>query len=299
MNSIENVFEISKSFMANPKYVTIDYPILASLSEVILNHEKPIFPIPEVKDVLKGVLIELVAASINYCYWYGVPHIRPGNASSTRMYELLEKSFEEFQIKDQFNTCVDKFCRELTLNRFPLLSERINHLNELKIKGKVYSKGVEYCISIVERYDEKSSWCREYGLNYFMTNLIENFPGFASDIFLKRAFLFFIQLYRRFGWFKDSLNMLYTPADYQVPKMLEHMGCIRYSSHLKEVINSYQLIPKHSQMECEIRSATIISTKTLSELTLSAWNIADIDAYFFMRRHESDRPFHLTITTDY
>jgi hypothetical protein len=297
MNSIESVYEIAKSFMANPQYVTIDFSKLALLSEVIFNHEKPIFPIPEEKNLLKGVVLELVAASVNYCYWYGVPHIRPGNASSTRMYELLEKSFSDFEVYSQFNSCLDNFCRELTLNRFPLLTERINHLNELRVKGDVYTKGMEYCIAFESQYEYECNYNEKYNLNYFFVNLIETFPGFASDIFLKRAFLFFIQLYRRFGWFKDSLHMLYTPADYQVPKVLEHMGCIKYSSYLKDTIYSYQLIPKHSQMECEIRSANIMAIKTLCDLT--HWNVADIDAYFFLRRHDSDRPFHLTITTDY
>jgi hypothetical protein len=72
---------------------------------------------------------------------------------------------------------------------------------------------------------------------------------------------------------------------------------IGYSSDLKNMIDSYQLIPKYSQIECEIRSANIIAVKTLCDLT--GWNVADIDAYFFLRRHDSDRPFHLTITTDY
>lgn len=290
MNFIESVFNISESFMKNPRYVYIDYEKIESLGETISKCKKPIFPIPEEKDILKGVILELVAASINYCYWYGVPHIRPGDASSTRMYELLEHSFSDFQAKSQFDQCLDNFCMELTLNRFPLLSERINHLNELRCKGDIYSKGVEYCISIV-------NWKGGSNLNYFFVSLIEKFTGFASDIFLKRAFLFFIQLFRRFGWFWNELNLLYTPADYQVPKMLEYMGCINYSSDLKSMIESYQLIPKHSQIECEIRSANIIAVKALCEQT--GWNVADIDAYFFMRRHETDRPFHLTITTDY
>jgi hypothetical protein len=290
MKSIESVLKISEAFMANPKYVQIDYPVLSSLAEVIFQHEKPIFPIPEEKDILKGAILELVAASINYCYWYGVPHIRPGDASSTRMYELLEYSFSDFQAKSQFDQCLDNFCMELTLNRFPLLSQRINHLNELRCKGDLYSKGVDYCISVVDSHD-----CDD--LNYFFVSLIEKFPGFASDMFLKRAFLFFIQLFRRYGWFKNELNLIYTPADYQVPKILEQMGCIHYSSDLKNMIDSYQLIPKYSQIECEIRSANIIAVKTLCDLT--GWNVADIDAYFFLRRHDSDRPFHLTITTDY
>ena len=130
-----------------------------------------------------------------------------------------------------------------------------------------------------------------------MSELITLFPGFASDIFLKRTFLFFIQMNRRFGWFEEECKIIPVPADYQIPKMLEHFGCFSYSSSLRQSIESNKLIPKNSIEECEIRSATILTAKKLCEIT--GWNISDVDSYFFLRKHEVDSPFHLTITTDY
>jgi hypothetical protein len=63
------------------------------------------------------------------------------------------------------------------------------------------------------------------------------------------------------------------------------------------IVDTHQLIPKHSQIECEIRAATVLAGKKLQELT--GWNASEIDAWLWLRRKEATKPFHLTITTDY
>ena len=291
MKLVDNVFEISESFMNDPQYVFMDETEIEGMAQLISKTEKPKFPIPYVPNVFKKIVIELVAGSINYCYWYGRSDIRPNGSSSTLMYDLVLKSFNSFTDPDnkEFSDDIDILKKNLALNRLPLLQERCQHLDELK-KG-----ALEFCIGIENRY--------EYGigldgeLDYFFTQLIELFPGYASDMFLKRASLFFIQLYRNFGWLEEELKTIHVPADYQIPKMLEHFSCLKYSSELKHIIGANQPIPKHSQMECEIRSATVLTMRKLCELT--GWNIADIDAFFFLKRKEPKDPFHLTITTDY
>ena len=63
------------------------------------------------------------------------------------------------------------------------------------------------------------------------------------------------------------------------------------------MIFSHQLIPKGSLQEIEIRAATVLTAKKISEY--SGWNIADIDTILFSQRKLIDIPFHLTVTTDY
>ena len=132
---------------------------------------------------------------------------------------------------------------------------------------------------------------------FIVSLIVEGLPGFASDIFLKRASLFCMQLNRKFGWYKDTINELPVPADYQVPKMLEFYGGIIYSEKLSRLIMNEELIPKGSLMECEIRAATIIACKTISDWI--GWTSQEIDSWLWLRIKEFDRPFHLTITTDY
>jgi hypothetical protein len=203
------------------------------------------------------------------------------------MYDLLLQSKPEKDSTEYYEDFLDEwisnFKKALSINRFPLLEERIKHLDELNNANTlIFTSGIA-----------KGMYSLEDGLSF----LIENFPGYASDIFLKRASLLFIQFFRRFGWFDDELFKLHVPADYQVPKMLEHFGCTSYSPDLYHKIQTGQLIPKNSREECEIRSATILTMKKLSELT--GWNIAEVDAFFFLKRHEVKKNFHLTITTDY
>jgi len=290
MNLINNVYEIAEQFMSDSEWVKINYENLSELARTMTSADPPKFPLPVVTDSLKGVVMELVAASINYCYWYGKSTVRPNGASSTVMYELLDESFYNFiPNAKRFSSCIDTFVKHLAIQRFPLLEERIKHLNELKNGALDFCNEIDNCYTIgMSRYHEFED---------FFKLMIISFPGFASDIFLKRASLFFIQLNRRFGWFKEELKMLHVPADYQIPKMLESLDCITYHPYLSMSITEDKLIPKNSKEECEIRSATILAMRELCKLT--EWNIAEVDGYLFTKRHQATEKFHLTITTDY
>jgi hypothetical protein len=245
------------------------------------------FPKKDHNDPYKTCLLELIGNSINYCYWYGRSDIRPGDASSTKMYELLEEAFQDYSnntLRGNFVKCIYKFITLLSLNRFPLLEEREKHLKELIHFGEDY-------ISVIIKNAEDNQF------EDLFTVLIGAFSGYSSDIFLKRASLFFIQLYRNFGWFKDSMSKIHVPADYQVPKMFYHYNCTHYSEQLNNKIFANELVLKNSREECEIRSATILICRKLCELT--GWNISDIDGWLWLKRNEATHPFHLTITTDY
>jgi hypothetical protein len=166
-----------------------------------------------------------------------------------------------------------------------LLEERKKHLYEL----------CQY--RNCEKFADMVS-AREYSGEELFNNLVLMFPGFASDQFLKRASLFFIQLYRKFGWFKDDLMVtLFVPADYQLPKILRHFGAIEYSPELEWLVDNGRLIEKHSLMELQIRAATIKVCTMLQYAT--GFNIADVDTYLWTKRKLVDKPFHLTYTTDY
>lgn len=284
MNLSESVYEISESFMKDPDYVFMNDEEIGLIANDMKLVGKPNFPLPEVDNLHKAVVLELVAASINYCYWYGRHDVRPNGSSSTRMYELLMTAFNDYEEWDipVFARCIENLIELLSINRFPLIEERSRHLREL----------VNNCEGFANMMVKADN-----DINGYMYKLIETFPGFASDIFLKRASLFFIQLFRRFGWFEAHLHNLHVPADYQVPKMLNHFGCIMYEEELQYAIDTNQLIPKHSQAECEIRAATVLTIKKLCGLT--GWNVAEVDGYFFTKRHDATNPFHLTITTDY
>lgn len=287
MNLTETVYEISKSFIENGEYVELIHDQIKRVADDMIKAGPPKFPMPKVDDIYKGTLLELVAASVNYCYWYGRSNIRPLGANSSKMYDLMMLAFKDYEFgcdKPSFEDCIKTFSVLLSQQRFPLIEERNRHLEEL-----VKEDAEKFVTTLID--DEKIT------IQESMFTLISLYPGFASDIFLKRASLFYIQLFRRFGWFAHGLKSLHVPADYQVPKMLEYFGCLWYDHSLYSAINESQLIPKNSLAECEIRAGTVLAIKELCDIT--GWNVAQVDGYFFLKRNEYGGAFHLTITTDY
>lgn len=287
---IQGVFDLAyEALEKKPKYVTINLEKVNELAEKMKEDGIPEF-YEDKSEYHTGIHIdilkELVASSINYCYWYGAHDIRPNSVSSTSMYQDVETVFEG--VKHQalnFEMRMRELIELLSKHRYPLLEERKRHLLELceDRKAEVFTAMVQNkSLSSVNLFNE----------------LVSRFQGFSSDLFLKRASLFFIQLYRKFGWYKDDLmTILHVPADYQVPKILKYFGCIEYDDILSKKINQMKLIKKHSLEEIQIRAATI---KVCTELqNKTGWTIADVDTYLWGMRKLTDDPFHLTITSDY
>ena len=94
-------------------------------------------------------------------------------------------------------------------------------------------------------------------------------------------------------------------ADYIVPVALRLMGITSYSKELEHAINSYQLIPRDSRWEIEIRAHCIYATALLREEVnkLRAPEaqviIPQIDARLWTHYHTTTWPHHLTKTIMY
>jgi hypothetical protein len=289
----QRVFDLATDFMKNPEFVEVDYDEVARFSDMMKGTVQRRFKQSPTDDKILLCLSNLVASSINYCYWYGTSNIRPNGSSSSKMYSIVEEClksemhFSDFRSpRQQLKSSIDLIVSRLAEERFPLLEERQKHLYELLNGGYELSK------YLVETHHDSVP-----AVNCAMEIIVQKFPGFASDMFLKRASLFFLMLHRMFGWYDDALREMHVPADYQVPKLLEFFGLIKYSDELQSRIEHNVQIPKHSQIECEIRAATILACKALCDTT--EWNISDVDAWFWLRRKECTNKFHLTITTDY
>ena len=281
MNYVENVYELAEKILEDPQHVSLNELKIKEYSEFLQSVDRP-EPFVCFRDVKTETLIELVTTSIDYCFWYGKSTMRPNGSSCSLLYEIVCDVF--FQPYQSLKLCLEKVIDTLIVMRFPLLEHRIRHLRELEPKAE------EFVSYVVSHHDKVS-------LNDMLSKLICSFPGFAEDLFLKRACLFFIQLYRKHRWFENEMKSFLIPADYQLPKVMLSYGLISYSSSLKDMIFSHQLIPKSSLQEVEIRAATVLTAKKISEY--SGWNIADIDTILFAQRKLVDIPFHLTVTTDY
>jgi len=285
MNCIESVFDISEKFMEEPSYVYIDNKKIEEVANLMsesntIKFEPAPFNLTK-EEIKEECYLQLMGGAINYCYWYGKHNIRPNDCGSGKMFNIVTKAADEYDMySDEFIYALQ---RDFAKERFPLLEERLKHINEVSNYGR------DFIDILVNNTDSDVVSLMEY--------MICILPGYASDMFLKRASLFFLMMYRKFGWFEKDLYSLHIAADYQVPKMFNYFKCFRYNPTLYKKIDKSEPIAKGSLIECEIRSATVIVAKKLCEIT--GWNVSDIDAWFWLRRRKCNRPFHLCVTTDY
>ena len=284
-------WDLVEKFTKNPRDVFIQEEQIEKEIDLIKNIEPVKEKYPNcVSNINSLVVFQLIENSVNYCFWYGTSTIRPNDADFNKMHSLLEESYNE---RNKIESTIERFIDKLIDNRFPLIKERIYHLKQI-VKGvnnlTCEKRIIDICgILAKEIYGNNI----EIGLKI----LLKYFPGYAEDLFLKRASLFFIQLNRVTGKFGNTVNCLPIPADYQVPRVLISRKLLKYSDKLSTMIDEDILIPKNSRIECEIRAATIKVIKILSDK--SGKNIGDIDYYLWKNRNFCSNKFHLTLTTDY
>jgi len=279
---INRVRTMSEDFVGEGMPVSIDNDAVTRLAGVMeVEGKMRVAAVPDINHA-QAVLIELFASSINYCFWYGRYNFVPMAGSSASMYDVIidavQSKFKGMVEPDFMNAIMDR----LVFDRYPLIEERTKHLMEISIGTQ------EFIMFVLMNRDNDA--------RIVLHELVRRYSGFASDMFLKRAFLFIMQLNRKLDFFKE-INEIPVPADYQVPKMLEHFGCLKYKTSLTDKIKSHTMISKYSIEEVSIRGGTILVCDMLAQLT--GWNKSEIDAWLWLRRKECNKPFHLTITTDY
>ena len=153
--------------------------------------------------------------------------------------------------------------------------------------------------------------------NGLVERLVKEFPRF-NDVsqydrheikIYKLAQLGYWGMYsglRGTGAFKlEDPQKLTAFADYIVPVALRLMGITTYSPELEKAINSYQLIPRDSSQEVEIRAHSLYATALLAE-EINKLRPADlqviipqIDARIWTHYHTTHWPHHLTKTIMY
>ena len=126
--------------------------------------------------------------------------------------------------------------------------------------------------------------------------------------FLKLAQLAFWGIHRELSksyFFIEDMENMTAFADYIIPVALESFGIVKYSSGLKEKIDSGILIDRDSIEEIEIRSTSIYVTAKLTELINNYKNeeekiiIPQLDFKLWTDFHADERPHHLTKTIMY
>jgi Potential Queuosine, Q, salvage protein family len=103
----------------------------------------------------------------------------------------------------------------------------------------------------------------------------------------------------------DDIGKMTAFADYIVPVALRLLGITTYSPALEQAINSYQMIPRNSTQEIELRAHTLYATALLTEEinkirpAISQIIIPQLDARLWSHYHTTFWPHHLTETIMY
>jgi Potential Queuosine, Q, salvage protein family/TAT (twin-arginine translocation) pathway signal sequence len=103
----------------------------------------------------------------------------------------------------------------------------------------------------------------------------------------------------------EDIDKMTAFADYIVPVALRLLGITSYSPELEHAINTYQIIPRDSRWEVEIRAHCIYATALLTEEINNIRPkdqqiiIPQIDARLWTHYHTTQWPHHLTKTIMY
>ncbi len=230
--------------------------------------------------------------------WYGV--IASYERALSEGIPILDSSW----LMDISKEDLRKIFRSSTDSDIPLLEERTEIMkNVAKILVEKFAGDPIFIL-------EKS----EYDAVKFL-ELLRDFPNFEDTptyknqqvVFLKLAHLVaeeFDHVLKTHG--KECLkNMdhICVFADYKLPQLLRAYGVLEYSQQLSEKVDNYELIPKESAEEIEIRAGTIWGVELVRQALNSKTAIEVGQAIWLMSQNEElqkrIKPYHRTYTEFY
>ena len=156
----------------------------------------------------------------------------------------------------------------------------------------------------------------EFGRAYRDVRCLEINGTINSLYFNKRAQLVAVMLHDRaldsngILPLVEDIDEVGPIADYELPKALRHLGILKYSEELAELVDNWRKVERGSQMEVEIRAATVVACcellKKLNSLRAEIFernyllNICNLDFWLWKMGKDAKhlRP-HLTRTSAY
>mmetsp|Transcript_10280 Transcript_10280/g.26343 ORF Transcript_10280/g.26343 Transcript_10280/m.26343 type:complete len:329 (+) Transcript_10280:43-1029(+) len=251
-----------------------------------------------------------VLDSLNFCFW----------PTEGFEYEQLATALTEVLAKDRAAFSADRLAAlteaELAAwfptHELPNASERVLRLREL---GEVLLReaGGEAARFAAQAKGSAVTLVRR---------IIECLPGFRDTAvyrgrlvhFYKRAQIVVADLWAAFGRRTsdpghyasfDDIGKLTMFADYRVPQLLRHVGALRYSAEVAEQIDGKKQIAFGSELETEIRAATVVAVERLQQrLAVKGVDVLVVEVdWLLWNQGEKDldvmAPHHRTLTIYY
>ncbi len=193
----------------------------------------------------------------------------------------------------------------------PMLDEKLALLHEAgailaaKYDGRFYNF-IQSCSP--KLYDNGKGLVEKLAAEFPRFNDVSQYDGHEIKIY-KLTQLGYWQIYSGLhstGAFKlEDPQKMTAFADYIVPVGLRLMGMVSYSPELEKAINTYQMIPRDSRQEIEIRAHCLYATALLADEVNKIRPkdqqiiIPQIDARMWTHFHTTLWPHHLTKTIMY
>jgi hypothetical protein len=193
----------------------------------------------------------------------------------------------------------------------PMLEEKLEVLHQ--VGGVLQSKYGGRFYNFVQSCSPR---CYDKG-NGLVERLVAEFPRF-NDVSLYDGheikfyklpqlglWMLYANLHRSGGFRLEDPEKMTAFADYIVPVALRVIGITSYSPALEKAIHSYQMIPRDSTQEIEIRAHCLYATALLREEVNKLRPpemqviIPQIDARLWTHFHTTSYPHHLTRTIMY
>lgn len=233
-------------------------------------------------------IFNAINASLQYSFFTANTKIRFDNIDSQWIIGMIDDVFEEFNV-----TSVTDIYRTKDL-----IVQRLIESNITLLKSRVET--VEEVFSKLNFYEYAEYYADVGGSIQMLSKLI----CFKQDLFFKKG-LFAVLITGRMlpelktahPAYNKQLSLLPVPADYQIPKMLRHFGFIEFSDTLAEMVDNDVILQENSEMELNIRAATVLACEMLAKSNDCSVDV--VDAYLFMKRKECDALHHLCVTEYY
>jgi Potential Queuosine, Q, salvage protein family len=192
----------------------------------------------------------------------------------------------------------------------PMLDEKLELFHQVggvlaaKYDGR-FSKFIHSCSPRL--YDNGNGLVERLAAEFPRYNDVSSYNGHEIK-FYKLTQLGYWQIYSGLGsgaFRIDDIQKMTAFADYIVPVALRLMSMTSYSPELERAIDTYQMIPRDSRQEIEIRAhclyVTALLTDEINKLRPADAQIIipEIDARLWTHYHTTTWPHHLTRTIMY
>ncbi len=233
--------------------------------------------------------------SINFQYWDVTPqhgylrYSNNGNIGAIASYEGYDKLYQSIILS---NKKIDVINHEQMRNFFGNISNLHGRINILKesLNKVLFELAYEVLMNDVIKNNLIDTTTAQ--------KIADILPKSYSDPFLKKIQLALFETYELLKFKYPTLNVdLTVAADYQIPKVLSHLGIITYNEDITNKILNRVLINEDSNEEMAIRASAIIACEEISNTHKLPTGY--VDKYLWEQRNNTNLNFHLTKTTRY